>query len=88
MFGKYLAFGAAAAMASAVPALAETKDASASKAKDPNQVVCEKIEVLGSRVATKKVCMTRSEWAERKRLERQELDRAQVQRGSCDGPGC
>lgn len=87
MFGKYLALGAAAAMVSAVPALAETKDASA-KAKDPNQVVCEKIEVLGSRVATKKVCMTRSEWAEKKRLERMELDRAQVQRGSCDGPGC
>jgi len=87
MFGKYLALGAAAAMVSAVPALAETKDAPA-KDKDPNQVVCEKIEVLGSRVATKKVCMTRSEWAEKKRLERMELDRAQVQRGSCDGPGC
>ena len=85
MFGKYLAFGAAAAMAFAAPALAQNDGGSASKAKDPNQVVCEKIEVLGSRVATKKVCMTRAEWAEKKRLERMELDRAQVSRGSCDG---
>ena len=87
MFGKYLALGAAVAMAAA-PALAQKEDQPASKGKDPNQVVCEKIEVLGSRVATKKVCLTRSEWAEKRRLERQELDRAQVQRGSCDGPGC
>jgi hypothetical protein len=85
MFGKYLALGAAAAMVSAVPALAQKDGGSASKAKDPNQVVCEKIEVLGSRVATKKVCMTRAEWAEKRRLERMELDRAQVNRGSCDG---
>jgi hypothetical protein len=84
MFGKYLALGAAAAMVSAVPALAQ-KDGGSAKANDPNQVVCEKIEVLGSRVATKRVCMTRAEWAERKRLQRMELDRAQVNRGSCDG---
>jgi len=86
MFGKYLALGAAAAMISAVPVLAQKDDQSASKERDPNQVVCEKVEVLGSRVSTKRVCMTRSEWAERRRLERQEIDRAQVARGvSCDG---
>jgi hypothetical protein len=85
MFCKYLALGAAAAIVSAVPALAQKEDASASKERDPNQVVCEKVEVLGSRVSTKRICMTRSEWAERRRLERQEIDRAQVNRGSCEG---
>ena len=55
------------------------------KGKDPNQIVCDKQEVLGSRVATKKVCMTRAEWAERRHLERQEIDRAQTARGSCEG---
>ena len=85
MFGKFLALGAAAAIVSAVPALAQKDDKSASKERDPNQVVCEKVEVLGSRVSTKKVCMTRSEWAERRRTERMEIERAQVNKGSCEG---
>lgn len=85
MFGRYLALGASAAMVFAMPALAQNDGHSASKAKDPNQVVCEKIKELGSRVSTKRICMTRSEWAEKRRLERMEIDRAQVGRGSCDG---
>lgn len=28
--------------------------------------------------------MTRAEWAEKRRLERMEIDRVQVQRGSCE----
>lgn len=85
MLGKYLSVAAAAAMLSAMPAWAGDNDTTKKVAKDPNEVVCEKQEVLGSRVATKKVCMTRAEWAERKRLERIEIDKAQVGRGSCDG---
>lgn len=86
MVGKYLSVAAAAAMLSAMPAWAgDNKNTTSKVAKDPNEVVCEKQEVLGSRVASKKVCMTRAEWAERKRLERLEIDKAQVGRGSCDG---
>ncbi len=85
MIGKYLAAAAVFTM-SAVPAMAsDTSTPAAKPVKDPNQVVCEKQEVLGSRVATKKVCKTRAEWAEQRRLEKQEIDRAQVNRGSCDG---
>lgn len=84
MIGKYAALAAAAAMLTAMPAVAGDDD-QAKKGKDPNQIVCEKQEVLGSRVATKKVCMTRAEWAERRQLERQEIDRAQTARGSCEG---
>ena len=81
MVGKFLALVSAVAMGSAMPAQAETQ---APKKADPNEVVCEKIEVLGSRLAVKRVCMTRSEWAERRRLDRQDIDKAQTQRGSCD----
>ena len=84
MIGKYLAAAAVFTM-SAVPAMASDTSTPAKPVKDPNQVVCEKQEVLGSRVATKKVCKTRAEWAEQRRLEKQEIDRAQVNRGSCDG---
>jgi invasion protein IalB len=48
-------------------------------APDPNQVICEKQEELGSRIATKRVCMTRSQWAEQRRLDRQDVDKAQTQ---------
>jgi hypothetical protein len=53
----------------------------AKKALDPNEVVCEKQEVLGSRLATQKVCHTRAEWAEIKRSDRQDIEKMQVQRG-------
>jgi hypothetical protein len=67
-----------------VPAFAEDNASSKSK-RDPNEIVCQKTEVLGSRLATKKVCLTRGEWAERRRLERMEVDRVQTNRGSCEG---
>ena len=44
---------------------------------DPNERVCEKIIVTGSRLATKKVCMTRAQWAERQRDDRDAVERAQ-----------
>jgi hypothetical protein len=84
MFRKYLALAAVTAMISATPALAGTSESSGSKSRDLNEVVCEKIEVVGSRLATKKICMTRAEWAERRREQRQEIDRAQISRGSCE----
>ena len=52
------------------------------KARDPNEVVCRKEQVLGSRLETRRVCMTRSEWAEANRVTRGQLERAQVQRGT------
>ncbi len=51
------------------------------KQKDPNEVVCEKQKELGSRVATKRICMTRAEWAEQRRQDRMDLEKTQVQRG-------
>lgn len=53
----------------------------ASKALDPNEVICEKQEVIGSRLASKRICMTRSQWAEQKSQDRQEIDKVQTQRG-------
>lgn len=49
----------------------------------PNQLetVCQKIEVLGSRLSTKTVCLTRAEWAQRKKDDREAVEREQTQRG-------
>ena len=47
---------------------------------DPNQIVCQKEERLGSRLVSDRICMSRAQWAEQKRLTRQAIDQAQIQR--------
>lgn len=48
------------------------------KARNPNEVVCETAEVIGSRLATKRVCATRAEWQESRLQERMQIDRGQM----------
>jgi len=48
---------------------------------DPNEIVCEKIHVIGSRLEVNRVCMSRAQWTEQERLNREEVNRAQTQRG-------
>ena len=71
-----------AMISAAVAALGTTAafagDTGSKKQRDPNEVVCEKQKELGSRLAVKRVCMTRAEWAERRRLDRMELEKTQV----------
>jgi len=73
-FGRALLLVAALGMASAVSAAEEKK----ADAKDPNRVICEKQEVVGSRLQSKRVCMTAAEWAAKRREDRQMIDRAQT----------
>ena len=64
---------------------AKTPDNPAAKrVLDPNEMVCEKQEILGSRLATKKVCLTRSQLADLKSQDRQEIERIQTRRGMQD----
>lgn len=44
---------------------------------DPNQRICEDVTTVGSRLATKRVCATRAEWAEMKKQDRDVVDQAQ-----------
>ncbi len=72
---------AAPAQQSTAPANSGTP---ASKQLDPNEVICERQEDVGSRLASHKVCMTRAQWAEQKGQDRQQLEKVQVQRGMYD----
>ena len=67
------AIAQAAAPAAQAPVQASTPD--------PNELICERQEVLGSRLAKRKVCHTRAEWADIKLQDRQDLERAQTRRG-------
>jgi hypothetical protein len=61
---------------------------------DPNEKICESITPIGSRLGSKKVCATRAEWAEKRRLDREAIERGQVgacmpqTTGSTGKPGC
>jgi hypothetical protein len=67
---------AAIALLSA-PTLARKPEADGKKS-DPNRVVCRKEEVIGSRLASKKTCMTVMQWDQLEREQRQSVDRIQA----------
>lgn len=71
--------GALCWAASASIALAQTTDTPAqSRPKlDPNQRICEDVTQVGSRLATKRICATRAEWAEKRKQDRDTVDQAQ-----------
>jgi hypothetical protein len=60
---------------------------------DPNQKICQDITVVGSRLATKRICATRAEWAAKRQQDKDEVDRIQrnlcvpTKSGSCDPGG-
>lgn len=70
--------GATAESPVAVPAA--PVPATTNAAAKPDKIICRRIEELGSRLKANKVCMTSSEWAEQRRLDRMNVDRAQKNR--------
>lgn len=56
-------------------------DAPAALKGEPDRIVCQKEEQIGTRLGARKVCLTVAEWNERERLHRQQIDRMQA--GSC-----
>jgi hypothetical protein len=63
------------------PAFADPTPPAPKKGQDPNEIICEKQEVVGSRLATRRVCRTRAEWADLRLQDRQEVEKVQVRRG-------
>ena len=51
------------------------------KTGDASERICEKIVVTGSRLAAKKFCGTRAQWADKQLQDRQEVER--IQRSPC-----
>lgn len=63
------------------PAFAQTQangqSGQGAKPKDPNRIICEKIQDTGSRVAASKVCLTAQQWEEKRRADRSYVEDAQ-----------
>lgn len=66
----------------------DQQEQSKKKSRDPNETVCEEEDVLGSRLASRRVCMTRAQWAEKRRDDRALVDRSQTQLCVASGGQC
>jgi len=70
-----------AAAPAAVGAQAQQQPKTAAIPDNPSEVVCEKQEVTGSRLAHRRVCMTRSQWNDARHQDRQAVEKVQTERG-------
>jgi len=52
---------------------------------DPNQLICRSEPEPGSRLMGHRRCLTRAQWVERSRLDRQYAEKAQTSRTFCGG---
>jgi hypothetical protein len=80
----FLAVSAASAQVTTtnrVDNVAQTKD-------DPNRIVCQKEEQIGSRLGAKKVCLPLAEWQARQNADREQTERAQSGARVCANPPC
>jgi hypothetical protein len=65
------------AQSAPTPMTAPTAATAANSADD--KIVCEKEEQIGSRLGARKVCMTVKQWAEQRRIEREQVEKFQQQ---------
>ena len=89
MTKSLLAAGALAMLAISAPALADPsgdKPAPETKAQEDgqNKVVCRRVEAIGTRLSSKKVCRTQAQWDAEAAANRQDLERSQTQRWKSD----
>jgi hypothetical protein len=78
----------AALIAVAPQAPTATAAASAAAADPLDKVVCKSFVRAGSRLASDRVCMTKRQWEEKRRVEKAEMDRNNSRRGTCNQQVC
>lgn len=89
MLKTMIAAGSLALIALAAPAAASNageNPAPAAKAEEEgqNKVVCRRVEAIGTRLSSKRVCRTKGEWDADAAANRQDLERSQTQRWKSD----
>ena len=55
---------------------------------DPNRIVCQKEETIGTRLGAKKVCLPIAEWQARQAADRDQTERVQSGARVCANPPC
>ena len=83
---------ATAALFLAAPAIAQTPPATqapaaaAAKGMDPNRIICEREDEIGTRLGGKKVCKTVAEWQLERQQQRENVEGVQRQATSTGKP--
>jgi len=73
-------FAASPAFATEASAPSTAKAAQKEETGDSSRVICRTVDVIGSRLSTKKVCATASDWANMKAEQRQGTEQVQLHR--------
>jgi hypothetical protein len=88
---KFIAVASALLIATS-PAIAQTgtpasaTGAQTQKAKDPNRIICQKEDTIGTRLGARKVCKTAQEWQDMRAQHRDNLEGVQRQATSTGIP--
>ena len=69
----------------AVAAAAPLVASGTAKKPDGEKVICREVPEIGSRLATKRVCLTRDQWRQQKDMQRQDLDKIRIRTGPDGG---
>lgn len=73
-----------ASLVGSAPAVAQSSDTT--KAKDPFRKICERVEVTGSRLGVKRVCMTAQQWEEQRHIDRHSIEDLQQRQSVRSAP--
>lgn len=79
---KFGSLAIALTVATPAIAIAEKDIIVDGESKDPERIVCKKAQVSGSRLGSKKVCMSAAQWDIRRQADREAIQRAQINRKS------
>lgn len=84
MTKSFVVSGALALLVLSAPAYADSGDAPAPQTKvedaGQNKVVCRRVEAIGTRLSSKRVCRTKGDWDAEAAANRENLERSQTQR--------
>jgi hypothetical protein len=75
---KSIPLAAILAFSFSTPALPQQSPSQQRPAADPTEKICEDIVQTGSRIATKRFCGTRAEWEDKKKQDREAVEKAQL----------
>lgn len=73
-----IAFGALSASGASAQTQPQPQPQTAAPTSDP--VVCQRQEVIGTRLASRRICMPRSAWQDRQLQDRKTIEKAQSER--------
>jgi hypothetical protein len=75
-----LAAGLAASAGIAQPPAGQPSARATANAHNPNEMVCQRMMMPGSRLAAGRMCKTRAEWAQQRMTDRMDTERMQQRR--------